>query len=80
MTPGPGGGRIGITRRFLDELARIGGPRFPHIRAELTGEAEVRRLERRVRRLYQLIALDITIILVLVGLAVLLLLDPLAGP
>jgi len=41
---------------------------------------EVRRLERRVRRLHQLIALDFTIILVLVGLAVLLLLDPLAGP
>jgi hypothetical protein len=75
--PGPPGPRISLA--FLDALKRAGGPPFPHLRAELTGEAEVRRLERRVRWLRWLIALDVTIILVLVGLAVLLLLDPLWG-
>jgi hypothetical protein len=77
VTPPPPGPRISLA--FFDALKRVGGPPFPHIRAELTGEAEVRRLERRVRRLRQLIALDVTIILVLVGLAVLLLVWPLAG-
>jgi hypothetical protein len=45
----------------------------------VTANPEIRRLERRVRQLRGLIALDITIILVLVGLAVLLLVWPLAG-